>query len=90
MIVAAINHRVPDYDRWKAVYDTFPPTSGGARFARVNRAVGDANLVTVVAGFDSVDAAKTFLENPDLKAKMREAGIVDPPRIEIYEEVEVI
>lgn len=90
MIVAAINHRVPDYDRWKAVYDSFPPTSGGAKFARVNRAVDDANIVTVVAGFDTLGAAKAFLDNPELKAKMGEAGIVDPPRIEIYEEVEVI
>ena len=50
----------------------------------------DLNMVAVVAGFESVDAAWAFLDNPDLKAKMREAGVVGQPRIEIYEEVEAI
>ena len=90
MIVAAIQHAVEDYNRWKAVYDTFPPTSGGARFARVNRSVDDPNLITVVAGFDNLDAAHTFLDNPDLKEKMSEAGVKGAPRLEIYEEVEAI
>jgi hypothetical protein len=32
--------------------------------------------------------AKTFLNNPTLKAKMTESGVVGSPRIEINEEVE--
>ena len=90
MIVAAIRHKVEDYDAWKAVYDTFPPTAGGALFARVNRAVDDTNVVAVVAGFASVDAAQAFLGDPELKAKMMASGVVGEPRIEIYEEVEAI
>jgi hypothetical protein len=90
MIVAAIQHPVKDYAEWKAVYDGFPPTAGGAKFARVNVAVDDPNLVAVVAGFESVDAAEAFLGDADLKAKMLEAGVVGKPRIEIYREVEAI
>ena len=90
MIVAAIRHPVKDYSQWKAVYDGFPPTAGGAKFARVNRAVDDANVVAVVAGFEEVEAAQKFLANPDLKDKMLEAGVIGEPRIEIYEEVEAI
>jgi len=89
MIVVAIQHAVADYDQWKSVYDTMPPTDGGAKFARVNRAVDDPNKVAVVAGFESVEAARAFLDNPDLKSKMAEAGVAGEPRIEIYEEVEV-
>ncbi len=88
MIVAAVRHGVRDYDAWKAVYDTYPPSAGGAKFARVNRSVDDPNMVAVVCGFESVEAARAFLDNPDLKAKMVEAGVVGEPRIEIYEEVE--
>ncbi|MFQ5555058.1 MAG: cyclase [Acidimicrobiia bacterium] len=91
MIVAAIRHPVQDYDKWKAGYDAFPPTTGGgAMFARVNRSVDDPNVVAVVAGFASLDAAKAFLDNPDLKTKMGEAGVIGAPRIELYEEVDVI
>jgi len=90
MFVVAINHPVSDYDQWKAVYDTMPPTSRGAKFARVNRSVDDPNLITVVSGFDSLDVLNGFLSDPDLKSKMKEAGVAGEPRIEIYEEVEVI
>ena len=90
MIVVAVRHAVEDYDQWKSVYDTFPPTAGGAAFARVNRAVDDPNLVAVVSGFASLESAQAFLDHPDLKAKMGEAGVVGEPRIEIYEEVEAI
>ena len=90
MIVLATRHSVRDYDVWKAVYDTMPPTSQGALFARVNRAVDDPNVVAVVAGFSTVDAAHAFLSSEDLKAKMTEAGVVGEPRFEIYEEVEAI
>jgi hypothetical protein len=81
---------VTDYAKWKSVYDTFLPTTAGAKYARVNRSVEDPNLVTVVAGFDTLELAKTFLNNPDLKVKMTEAGVVGSPRIEINEEVESI
>jgi hypothetical protein len=56
----------------------------------VNRSVEDPNLVTVVAGFDTLELAQAFLANPTLKTKMTEAGIVGSPRIEITEEVESI
>jgi heme-degrading monooxygenase HmoA len=89
MIITAVRHPVTDYDKWKSVYDTFRPTSDGARFARVNRSVDDPNIVTVVSGFDTLEGAKAFINDPNLKAKMNEAGVVGTPRIEIYEEVEV-
>jgi hypothetical protein len=90
MFVLAINHSVADYDKWKSAYDTMPPTARGAKFARVNRAVDDRNLITVVAGFESLETLQGFIGDPDLKENMQEAGVSGEPRIEIYEEVEVI
>jgi hypothetical protein len=90
MITTAIRHPVTDYAKWKTVYDTFRPTSEGAKYARVNRSVDDPNMVTVVAGFETLELAKAFIDNPSLKAKMTEAGIVGTPRIEINEEVESV
>ena len=90
MINTAIRHSVTDYGKWKSVYDTFLPTTAGAKYARVNRSVEDPNTVTVVAGFETLELAKSFLANPNLKAKMTESGVVGSPRIEINEEVESI
>ena len=90
MIVVAIQHPVADYDAWKAVYDDRHPGTFGAMFARVNRSVDDPNLVAVVAGFESVEAANGMIESPDLKAAMDRAGVTAAPRIEMYEEAESV
>ena len=90
MYVLAINHSVADYDKWKTIYDTLTPTSRGAKFARVNRGVDDPRLVTVVAGFDSLDVLNSFIADPGLKAAMQQAGVIGAPRFETYEEVEAI
>lgn len=90
MIVAAVRHDVADYDAWKAAFDAFPPTGGGALFARVNRSVENPNTIAVVAGFETLDAAQSFLGDPELKTRMHEGGVIGEPRIEIYEEVAVI
>ena len=88
--IAAVNHTVADYEAWKKIYDDFPKASQGVRFARVNRNVDDPNNITVVHGFDTVEDARTFLQNEELKAAMAQAGVTGPPRIEIFEEVEAL
>lgn len=90
MVLMAIKHRVRDYDDWKSVFDSFPPSEGGALFYRVNRAADDGNTVLVVAGFESAEDARDFQSNPELKEKMEAAGVLDTPRFEIYDEVEVV
>ncbi len=91
MIVAAIQHPVADYEAWKKVYDEENPVKlGHALFARVNRSVDDPNTITVVAGFESLEKARGFLDNPELKEAMERAGVSGEPRIELYEEVEAI
>lgn len=90
MIVLAINHDVEDYDKWKAVFDEFPPSKGGGLFHRINRNVDNPNNITVISGFESLDAAKAFRENPDLKAALGRAGVTSAPRIEMYNEVESV
>jgi hypothetical protein len=48
------------------------------------------DIVAAVAGFESVEAAEAFINNPVLKSEMERAGVSSPPRIEMYEEVEVV
>jgi hypothetical protein len=90
MYVMAINHDVEDYQTWKSVFDTFPPAKGGARFHRLNRNIENDNNITVVAGFDTVEAAQAFRDDPELKEAMGVAGVVGAPRFEIFEEVESV
>jgi hypothetical protein len=88
MYMMAVNHDVEDYDRWKAVYDEVDQGEMGARFGRVNRNVDNPLNITVVHGFDTLEAAREFASNPALKEAMGRAGAVGAPRFEFYEEVE--
>ena len=54
MFVMVIKHTVRNYESWKSVYDTFPPTAGGAVFAQVHRSTDAPNDVLVVAGWSAV------------------------------------
>ena len=90
MVVMAVQHRFQDYDLWKGVFDSFPPGQGGAKFHRINRMVGDPNMILVVAGFETAADAQAFRANPGLADAMKRSGIVGEPRIELYEEVESV
>lgn len=56
----------------------------------MNREVENPNVVTVVGGFDSFEAAKAMTESPKLKEAMDKADVTGAPRIEYYEEVEPV
>ncbi len=89
MYVAAVAHPVADYDKWKAIYDETSPTAvGGAKYARVNRLVGDPNQIMVLVGFESLEMLKGFMASHELKGAMDRAGVVGEPRVEIYEEAD--
>ena len=64
MYVMAVNHDVADYATWKNAFDAFSPARGDARFHRVNRNIDNQNNVTVVAGFDTVEAALKSVTTP--------------------------
>lgn len=90
MYMLAINHDIEDYDKWKSVFDRFPKDGMGLAFHRVNRNVDDPHNITVVHGFESAEDARAFRDDPALKEAMGEAGATNPPRIELFEEVEAV
>jgi hypothetical protein len=46
---------------------------------------GDPNDVAATHEFPTVAQAEGFVNDPDLKAGMEQAGVTSPPRIEIFE-----
>jgi hypothetical protein len=90
MVLLAVQHRVREYEPWKKVFDEFPPRNGGAKFHRVNRMIGDPNVVLLVAGFESAEEAQAFGRSPGLADAMKRSGVVGEPRVEMYEELESI
>ncbi|MFE5839965.1 hypothetical protein [Arthrobacter sp. NPDC056493] len=87
MAVSLVLHRVDDYDAWRKVYDSVAglQKDGGVTNESVYRMDGDPNNVLVIHHFDTVDTAKAFFANPDLKDAMQRGGVQGEPRIEFFE-----
>jgi heme-degrading monooxygenase HmoA len=87
MAVSVVLHQVADYDAWRKVYDSFADVqkAGGVTRESVHRMAGDPDNVLVLHYFDTVDAAKAFFANPELKDAMQRGGVQGEPRIEFFE-----
>lgn len=88
MALSVVLHRVRDYDAWRQVYDSVADMqkAGGVTREAVYRLSGDPNNVLVLHWFDSMEAAESFFNSPELQGAMQRAGVEGMPRIELYDE----
>jgi uncharacterized protein (DUF1330 family) len=85
--ISLVLHRISDYDAWREVYDSVAPlqAAGGVTAESVHRMVGDPDNVLVIHEFDSVETARAFFANPELRAAMQRGGVKGEPRIEFFD-----
>ena len=78
-----VRHEVADYGVWRKAFDAFAPTAkkSGAINGAVYRSADNANDVTVIHDFHSVDKAKVFAASAELKTAMEKAGVKGAPQI---------
>ena len=72
-----VGFKVEDYERWKQEYDASieqRKATGEISF-KVFRNVDDPNTVTVLSVQQSAERVQAFLDSPELKARMKAAGI---------------
>ena len=83
MVRIFVKHKVHDYTAWRQGYDAFEPTriKLGARGHAVYRDVDDGNDVTVWHDFNNLEAAKAFANSNELKAAMKDAGVIGAPAV---------
>jgi quinol monooxygenase YgiN len=80
-VLEIISHPVKDYAAWYKVYESAEPIrkKAGVTGAEVFRDSKDQNNIVIIHRFKTVDAAKAFLADPDLKAAMEKGGVTAPP-----------
>lgn len=83
-----VKHPVHDYAKWRAVYTEVQDLRDeyGVTAANVLQDPTDANSVTVLHWYPTLEAAQAFAGDSRLKDAMERAGISGPPRIEIVVE----
>ena len=88
MIYTLVRHSVEDFDKWKKVFDEHESVrkEGGEESCQLFQGAGKPNDVTVLLKWESTEKAKTFFDSEDLKATMKEAGVLAPPEIIFLDE----
>ena len=76
-------HRVKNYDAWKPVYDADVSRRNAAdlKEAGVFRDTADGNNLLLVWTTTNLESMKAMLASPELKAKMKEAGVIEEPTV---------
>jgi len=84
-VLAVISHPVEDYAAWRQIYDDFSDEqqAGGVVMEQVYQDPADPNNVTVLHGFESLEAAEGFLNSDELKSAMEGAGVAAPPTVTV-------
>lgn len=83
MATLFVRHDVKDFATWKSAYDAFDAEriQMGVTGQGVYQSNDNPNEVTAYHHFDSMNAAKSFVESPRLKEVMQEAGVIGTPTI---------
>ena len=90
MHILQIEHPVPNFDAWKAAFDSDPVRreQSGVRRYRVLRPIDDPNYVLVDLEFDSAGEAEAMLAALHALWERVEGTIMMNPRTRIVEAVE--
>jgi len=78
-----VRHNVADFANWKKGYDAFATERKGMGVTghAVFQAADNPNDVTVWHDFETLDAARKFVDSPRLKEVMKDAGVTSEPTI---------
>jgi ribosomal protein L35AE/L33A len=90
MIIVQIEHPVPNFDTWKAAFDSDPVNreQSGVRRYRVLRPTDNPNYAMVDLEFDSSSEAQAFLAAMREVWRRVEGTIMVSPRVRLVEPVE--
>jgi quinol monooxygenase YgiN len=90
MVTVFIRHRVKNYPKWKKVFDAFLPNrrAGGEISYVLGHVSKKTNNICLIFQWDSAANAAKFLKSKELKAAMKDSGVIEKPDVFVVEEKE--
>jgi hypothetical protein len=84
-----VKHTVADYARWKLIFDADGANrqAGGSKGGQLFRSADDPNEVVMLFEWD-LEKARQYSQREEVRAKMREAGVLGSPDVYFLEEIE--
>lgn len=92
MPIVRIEHAVPDFEKWKQVFDRDPADrkGSGVRRYQILRARDDPNYVMIDLEFDSASEADAFVHTMERIWGGAGKAVMQNPRSRVADRVEVI
>ena len=90
MVILLIEHPVPNYDRWKKVFESDPlgRKVSGVQSHRISRPAGDEGIVMIELEFRELAEAESMLNRLRELWKSVEGRIIMEPKARIIEVLE--
>jgi hypothetical protein len=87
MKTVILSHKVNDYKEWKKHYDADTPrrTRAGLKQLAVGTKSDDKQDVYMIFQTSDVSVAEKMMNDPDMKATMKKAGVISEPRVLIID-----
>lgn len=78
-----LTHKVKDFDRWLNLYDADKSRreETGVKELGIFRKEEDSNEFLLHWEVQDVPKFQSMMDSPELKEKMQEAGVIDPPQV---------
>lgn len=91
MAKVIVQHKVPDYDAWLAVFNEHEGVrkQHGATGHSVSRDGTDPGALAIVIDFASVDGAVAFSRDASLRDAMAKGGVIGAPTVFLGDEADV-
>jgi len=92
MVHVLVRHAIADYKAWRAVFDASLGFrhKGGEQNCRIFREMDEDGSVTLLFEWESADRAHRFMSSSELKAKMKEAGVLGTPEVHYLSELHTL
>ena len=89
MKTIVLTHEVKSFPEWKKVYDADEDnrTRSGLQINGLYQSTDNPNLVTLIGEAPSVEALKSFMSNPALRAGMERGGVIGMPEVKILDKI---
>jgi hypothetical protein len=84
-----VSIKVEDFAKWKSAFDEAVPMREklGIKILAIYRSIGDANSISLISEYPSLEIAKAILASPEWEAAQKRAGVVGGFEVKYFTKV---
>ena len=92
MVHVLVRHKVSDFTRWKAAFDSdlSARKHAGETGFRLFHHLDDPLDIFLLLDWESAEQARKFMNSSQLQDRMQQAGVLGTPHIEYLEDVRAV